>query len=182
MRLWALMKTAVCWTHNPGIKSNILPIKATSSCVMTDKASSTFLPKLNSGSFHEKPQTANCSLQLRVCSFTLPGFKYWQGVHCLGLPCCFSLSWSEVHHFYRTRNRNNSFIRVQKSNKLIADGYRKLLRFFNRKAVQFLLVKNLVVSHLPLEALPAVETWTENCKRGRKNRGHVVRFEVCGCH
>ena len=75
---------------------------------------------------------------------------------------------------------NNSFIRVQKSNTHIADGYRQLLRFFNRKAVQFLVVENLAVNQLPLEALPAVETATENCKRGCKNRGHVVRFEVCG--
>ena len=27
MRLWGLKKTAVCWMYNPGIKSNILPIK-----------------------------------------------------------------------------------------------------------------------------------------------------------
>ena len=28
----------------------------------------------------------------------------------------------KVHHFYRPKNRDNSFIRVQKSNKHIADG------------------------------------------------------------
>ena len=64
MRLWALKKTAVCWMHNPGIKSNILPIKATSSCVMTDKSCGRFLPKLNSGSFRGK--TANRKLQFTV--------------------------------------------------------------------------------------------------------------------
>ena len=74
MRLWALKKTAVCWMHNPGTKSNILRIKATSSCVMTDKSSNRFLPKLNSGSSWE---TANRKPQFTVtrCSFTMPGFQ-----------------------------------------------------------------------------------------------------------
>ena len=41
------------------------------------------------------------------------------------------------------------------------------------------MVKNLAVNHLPLEALPAVQTWAANCKRDRKA---VVtwRFAVCG--
>ena len=39
--------------------------------------------------------------------------------------------------------------------------------------------KDLAVNHLPLEALPAVQTWTANCKRDRKA---VVtwHFAVCG--
>ena len=49
-------------------------------------------------------------------------------------------------------------IRDQKSNKHIADGYKKLFRAFKREAVQFLVAKNLAVSHLTLEALPAVQT------------------------
>ena len=34
--------------------------------------------------------------------------------------------------------------------------YKKLFRAFKREAVQFLVAKNLAVSHLPLEELPAV--------------------------
>ena len=39
--------------------------------------------------------------------------------------------------------------------------------------------KNRVVSHLPLNALPAVQTWTANCKRDRKT---VVTWhsQLCG--
>ena len=55
-------------------------------------------------------------------------------------------------------NRNNSLIRDQKCNKHIANGYKKLTRAFKREAVQFLVAENLVVNHLPLEALPAVHT------------------------
>ena len=74
-------------------------------------------------------------------------------------PCCFSSSRSaSLHHFYRPKNRNNSLIRDQKSNKNIANGYKKLLRTFKRDTVQFLVAKNLAVNHLPLEALPAVQT------------------------
>ena len=61
-------------------------------------------------------------------------------------------------HFYRLKNINNSLIRVLKSNKYIAGGYRNLFLDFKREAVQFLKAKNLAVNHLPLEALLAVET------------------------
>ena len=75
-------------------------------------------------------------------------------------------------------------IRDQKSNKHIADGYKKLFRAFKREAVQFFVAKNLDVSHLTLEALPAVQTWTANCKSDRKNRGRGtfcgLWFAVCG--
>ena len=38
-------------------------------------------------------ETANCSLQLCVYSITLLGFhNFFQGVHCLVPPCCFSSS------------------------------------------------------------------------------------------
>ena len=57
---------------------------------------------------------------------------------------------------------------VQKSNKHIPDGYKKPFRAFKREAVQFLVAKNLTLSHLPLEALRAVQTWTASCKRDRK--------------
>ena len=74
---------------------------------------------------------------------------------CLVPPCFFHQV--EVHHFYRPKNRDKSLIRVQKSNKHIADGYKKLFRAFKREAVQFLVAKNLAVSDLPLEELPAVQ-------------------------
>ena len=56
------------------------------------------------------------------------------------------------------RKQHKSLIRVQKSNKHIADGYKKLFRAFKREAVQFLAAKNLTLSHLPLEALRVVQT------------------------
>jgi len=84
-----------------------------------------------------------------------------------------------VHHFNRPKISNNSLIRDQKSNKHIANGYKKLVHTFKREAVQLFVAKNLAVNHLPLEALPAVQTWTANCKRDRKA---VVtwHFAVCG--
>ena len=100
MRLWALKKTAVCWMHNPGTKSNILPIKATSNCVMTDRSSSRFLPKLNSCSSWE---TANRKPQFTVtrCSFTIPGFQILAKYLLFSVSCCFRQV--EVHHFNRTK-------------------------------------------------------------------------------
>ena len=76
-------------------------------------------------------------------------------VHCLVPPCCYSSSRSD---FYRPKNRKNSLIRDQKSNKHIAIGYIKLVRAFKCETVQFLVPKNLAVNHLPLEAFPAVQT------------------------
>ena len=55
------------------------------------------------------------------------------------------------------KKRNKSLIRVQKSNKHIPDGHKQLFRVFKREAVQFFVAKNLAVSHLPLEELPAVQ-------------------------
>ena len=66
-------------------------------------------------------------------------------------------------------------IRDQNSNKHIANGYKKLVHTLKREAVEFFVAKNLAVIHLPLEALPAVQTWTANCKRDRKA---VLRFAV----
>ena len=49
----------------------------------------------------------------------------------------------------------------------------------NARLYNFLWQKNLAVNHLPLEALPAVQTWPANWKRDRKA---VVtwQFAVCG--
>ena len=84
----------------------------------------------------------------------------------------------EVHHFYLPKDRNKSLIRVQKSNKHIADGYKKLFRAFKREAVQFLVAKNLAVSHLPLEELPAIQAWSANCQRDHKA---VVTWHFAVC-
>ena len=78
--------------HNPGIKSNILPIKATSSCVMTDKSCGRFLPKLNSGSFRGK--TANRKLQ-----FTVTRLQFQNA----GISNISKVLFFEVHHFNLTK-------------------------------------------------------------------------------
>ena len=71
-------------------------------------------------------------------------------------------------------------IREQKSNKHIADGHKKLFRAFKREAVQFLVANNLAVSHLPLKALPSVQTFKLQTRP--QDRGHVtycgLRFAV----
>ena len=71
---------------------------------------------------------------------------------CLVPPCCFFIK-SKCITFIAQKTGI-----VQKSNKHIADGYKKLFGAFKRETVQFLVAKNLAVSHLPLEALPAVQT------------------------
>ena len=75
----------------------------------------------------------------------------------------------EVHHSHRPKNRNNSLIQDQKSNKYIANGYKNQVRAFKREAVQFLMAKNIAVNHLLLEAL-----WTKRHSRG----GRVVTFAL----
>ena len=60
--------------------------------------------------------------------------------------------------FIAPKNRNNSLIGDQKSNKLIPNGYIKLVLACKCEAVQFLVAKNLSVYHLRLEALPVVQT------------------------
>ena len=75
-----------------------------------------------------------------------------------------------MHHFNRPKLSNNSLIRDQKSNKHIANGYKKLVHTFKREAVQIFVAKNLAVNHLSLEALPAVQTLPQG-------RGHVT---FCG--
>ena len=74
-----------------------------------------------------------------------------------------------MHHFNRPKLSKNSLIRDQKSNKHIANGYKKLVRTFKREAVQFFVAENLAVNHLPLEhGLPNV-TKTGNGERGAGN-------------
>ena len=46
-------------------------------------------------------------------------------------------------------------------------GCRNLSLALKHEAVEFLMHETLAVNHLPLEALPPVQTWTANCKRDR---------------
>ena len=80
----------------------------------------------------------------------------------------------EVHHLYRPKNRNNSLIREQKSNKHIADGHKKFFRAFKRETVKFLVAKNLALSHLPRKALPTVQTFKLQTRP--EDRGHVTNL------
>ena len=70
-------------------------------------------------------------------------------------------------------------IRDQKSNKHIANRYKKLFHTFKREAVQFFVAKNLAVNHLPLEALPAFkrELQTANVTTRPWSRD-ILRFAV----
>jgi len=44
----------------------------------------------------------------------------------------------------------------------------------NVEAAQFLVAKNLAVNHFPLDAPPAVQTWTTNCWNATQDRGHLT--------
>lgn len=61
-------------------------------------------------------------------------------------------------HFYCLNNMKNSLIRAQKSNWHNRSWCRNLSLAFKHEPVLFLVAKNLVINHLLLEALPAVQT------------------------
>ena len=107
-------------------------------------------------------QTVNCSLQLRVCSFTLSGFRFQQSARCLVQPCCYSSSRSAS---LLTPLKHEEFIVLSKFKNLTGTsqaGVETYLLFLKiRLAVQFLVTKNLAINHLPLEAPPAVQTREE---------------------
>ena len=65
-----------------------------------------------------------------------------------------------MHHFNRPKISNNSLIRDQKSNKHIANGYKKLVHTFKREAVQFFVAKNLAVNVWLLEFIALLTTLT----------------------
>ena len=73
-----------------------------------------------------------------------------------------------MSHFNRPKISNNSLIRDQKSNKHIANRYKKLVHTFKREAVQFFVAKNLAVNHLPLEGM-LLKLGTGNGERGTGN-------------
>ena len=64
-----------------------------------------------------------------------------------------------------------------KSNKHIADGHKKLFCAFKREAVQYLVAKNLAVSHLPLKALPTVQTANATARPWSRD---ILWFAICG--
>ena len=69
----------------------------------------------------------------------------------------------EVHHFKRPKISNNSLIGDQKSNKYIANGYKKLVHTFKRETVQFFVAKNFAVNHLYTPGSPSCGS-NVNCK------------------
>ena len=81
------------------------------------------------------------SLQLRVCSLTLLGFQILARRSLFTAAMLFFVSAS----LFSPKNVNNSL-----------------------SCIIFRAKKNLAVSHLPLKALPAVQTWTPNGKRDSK--------------
>ena len=117
--------------------------------------------------FPEKAQTANFGLQLRVCIFALSGFRVLAKHSLFSAVMLFFVKPQCFTYIYRPKDmRKNSVI--QNSNWYITGWCRSLLiscpnvRLFNFKG------KNLAVNQLPLEAFPALETWTANCKLDRK--------------
>ena len=79
------------------------------------------------------------SLQLRICSFTLPGFQI------LARPSLFTATMLffviRNASLFSPKNINNSLLPDQESKYHITGGYRKLIRAFKREAVQFLETK-----------------------------------------
>ena len=118
------------------------------------------------------PVSAMSPMSLTFCPPTCPLILLVQ-------PCCFSSSRSAF--FLSPKKQEYSLIRDQNSNKHIPDGYKKLFGAFKREAVQFLVAKNLAVSYLPLEAPPAVQTWTWTANAtARPWSGDILWFAVCG--
>ena len=73
------------------------------------------------------------SLVGQIVSDILPQLCFGDSIQIL-----VNLAWVQTFRpkSYRPKNRTNSWIRDQKSNKHIADGYKKLFRAFVREAVQ----------------------------------------------
>ena len=91
--------------------------------------------------FHGKPQT-------RICHYTIEVARCWdftfqQGVHLLFSAAMLFLIKSKCITFIARKNRNNSLIRVQKSNKHIVDRYKKLFLPLNARLYNFQWQKTL---------------------------------------
>ena len=76
------------------------------------------------------------SLQLRVCSFTLPGFQISARRSLFSAAMLFFVVRNAS--LFSPKSINNSLLRDQKSKEHITGGCRKLIRAFKREAVQFL--------------------------------------------
>ena len=105
-----------------------------------------------------KPQHS-CSLQLRVRAFTMPGFQILTRCSLFRADMLFFLSQSASLLIIGII-RLFEFKHPTSASQTDKESYFVLL---NVEAVQFLVTKNLAVNHFPLDAPPAVQTWTANC-------------------
>ena len=110
-------------------------------------------------------ETANRSSQLCIWSFTLPRFQILARRSVQFSSFLFSQNIIQHKNTYRNCKLAREARKHQKA-------YEAWASWSQRK-------KNLAINHLPLEASPAVQTWTTNCKRDCKA---VVTWHsaVCG--
>ena len=109
-----------------------------------------------------------CSLWLRVLGFTLPGFQilarrslFRADKFFLESKCINSIvQKTGIIHLLEFKHPTSA-------SQTDKESYFVLL---NVEAVQFSVAKNLAVNHFPLNAPPAVETWTANCWNATQNR------------
>ena len=109
---------------------------------------------------------------LDICSFRLPGFQILARsltYTCLMPLCCFfSSSWS-APLLLPKKTRIIYWFKFKNLTSTSQAGIESYVLPLNVKLYSlFLMAKNLAINHLLLEALPAVQTWTPNCKRDCK--------------
>ena len=117
----------------------------------------------------ENTNRNNCSLQLRVRAFTKPGFQILarrslfraDKLFFLESKCITSIvQKTGVIHLIELKHPTST-------SQTDKESYFVLL---NVEAVQFSVAKNLAVNHFPLDAPPAVQTWTLNCWNATQDR------------
>ena len=131
----------------------------------------------------ENTNRNNCSLQLRVRAFTMPGFQILARRSLFRADKLFFLEskWcitsivqkTGVIHLFEFKH-STSTSQTDKESYFVP---------LNVEAVQFLEAKNLVVNHFPLDAPPVVQTWTANCWNATQDFGHwlgILRFVFYG--
>ena len=108
-----------------------------------------------------KPQHS-CSLQLRVRAFTMPGFQILTRCSLFRADMLFFLESKCITSIVQKTGIIHlfEFKHSTSTSQTDKESYFVLL---NVEAVQFLVTKNLAVNHFPLDAPPAVQTWTLNC-------------------
>ena len=126
----------------------------------------------------ENTNRNNCSLQLRVGAFTMPGFQILarrslfraDKLFFLESKCITSIvQKTGVIHLFEFKH-STSTSQTDKESYFVS---------LNVEAVQFLEAKNLAVNNFPLDAPPAVQTWTANCWNATQDCGHwlgILRF------